>query len=143
MKTKKSLHAPHRTAIKRAAISVPTRWLDEEGLLSGRILDYGCGYGKDAAELGFEVYDPYFFPHMPRGKFDTIICNYVLNVVPEREQAWIIHDIETRLTPDGVAYLAVRRDLKGHEPTQRIVRLQLPVVAETSGFCIYETTGSK
>lgn len=135
----KTLHEPHRTAIRRVAISAPTRWLEDQELLSGRILDYGCGYGKDAAELGFEVYDPYFFPNMPRGKFDTILCNYVLNVVPEREQAWIIHDIETRLSPEGVAYLTVRRDLKGHEKTQRIVRLQLPVVVETPGFCIYET----
>lgn len=136
----KNLYAPHRTAIKRAAISVPTRVLDEQGLLSGRILDYGCGYGKDAAQLGFEVYDPYFFPEMPKGKFDTIICNYVFNVVPQKVQSWILHDIESRLTPDGVAYITVRRDLTGAEPTQRVVRLNLPVVAENNSLCIYETT---
>jgi ATP adenylyltransferase len=134
----KQLNTPHRTAIKRGTISVPTRFLEEQELLSGRILDYGCGYGRDAATLGFEVYDPYFFPKMPKGKFDTIICNYVLNVVPKRVQEGILQDIEKRLTPDGVAYIAVRRDLTGDEPTQRLVKLNLPVLVENSGFCIYE-----
>ena len=113
--------------------------LDKEGLLDGRILDYGCGRGFDAGELGLEAYDPYFFPDMPKGKFDTITCNYVLNVVSEEIEAWILHDIEERLTSNGVAYITVRRDLNGQEPTQRIVKLDLPIVEENAGFCIYET----
>jgi ATP adenylyltransferase len=136
----KDLSQPHRTAIKRTKLSLPVRLLEEEGLLVGRVLDYGCGYGYDAELMGFEAYDPNFFPRMPKGKFDTIICNYVLNVVPEKVQSWIIQDIENRLTPDGFAYLTVRRDLDGSEPTQRIVYLNLPVVISLNGLCIYETT---
>ena len=135
----KKLGAPQRTAIKRTAISAPTRELQNRGLLVGRVLDYGCGYGEDAREFGFEVYDPYFFPRIPEGKFDTIICNYVLNVVPKEVQNWIVRDIERRLNPNGFAYLTVRRDLNGNEETQRIVRLKLPVLTESNGYCIYET----
>ena len=138
-KDMKNLTAPHRTAIKRTRISVPVRYLEDEGLLIGRVLDYGCGYGEDAKVFGFEVYDPFFFPSVPKGEFDTIICNYVLNVVPEDIQEGIIQDIEQRLKPNGFAYLAVRRDLSGDESTQRIVRLDLPVLIENTGYCIYET----
>ena len=135
----KDLSAPHRTAIKRAKLSAPTRYLEKRGLLVGRVLDYGCGYGEDAGELGFEVYDPHFFPCMPTGKFDTIVCSYVLNVVSDGVQHGIIRDIEQRLKPNGFAYLVVRRDLTGNETTQRIVKLNLPVLTENSGYCIYET----
>jgi ATP adenylyltransferase len=135
----KNLGAPQRTAIKRTRVSAPTRYLNSKGLLVGRVLDYGCGYGEDASEFGFEVYDPYFFPRMPRGKFDTIICNYVLNVVPENIQNWIVRDIERRLKPNGFAYITVRRDLTGNETTQRIVKINLPVLIENNGYCIYET----
>ena len=134
----RDLSAPQRTAIKRARLSAPTRYLEDEGLLVGRVLDYGCGYGIDAGRLGFETYDPHFFPGMPQGKFDTIICHYVLNVVPVGVQNGIIRDIEQRLKPNGFAYLTVRRDLTGHEPTQRIVKLNLPVITENNGYCIYE-----
>jgi hypothetical protein len=135
---KRNFSAPQRTAIKRINLSAPTRFLEEEGLLVGRVLDYGCGYGEDAKELGFEIYDPFFGFSMPTGRFDTIVCNYVLNVVPESVQEEILRNINQRLKPDGFAYLAVRRDLTGKEPTQRIVKLPLPVLVENNGFCIYE-----
>ena len=135
---KRNLSAPQRTAIKRTNLSAPTRFLEEEGLIVGRVLDYGCGYGEDAKELGFEVYDPFFGFSMPTGKFDTVICNYVLNVVPEEVQEEILRDIRQRLKPEGFAYLAVRRDLTGKEPTQRIVKLPLSILVENNGFCIYE-----
>ncbi len=81
----------HFTAKKRDCISMPTRKLLDLGLLKGEILDYGCGYGKDVELLkakGFNVtgYDAYYFKDLPIRKYDTIICNYVLNVILQEEQ---------------------------------------------------------
>ena len=88
----KNLSTPHRTAIERKKVSAPMKFLEDEGHLEGRVLDYGCGRGFDAGALGLESYDPYFFPEVPKGKFDTITCNYVLNVVDEETEAYLIPD---------------------------------------------------
>lgn len=111
------INHPHLTAIKRVAMSSPARWLKEHGLLKGRILDYGCGYGCDTDELqkqGYDIsgFDTHFRPTKPEGKFDTIICVYVLNVLQPLEQADVLMNISQWLKPDGKAYFAVRRDLK-------------------------------
>lgn len=45
------INHPYLTAIKRTDISVPTRYLLKNGLLKGRILDFGCGFGFDTDEL--------------------------------------------------------------------------------------------
>lgn len=55
-----------RTAIRRKDISLPTKFLVKENLIKGMVLDYGCGYGFDADSLGFEKYDPRFFPQIPK-----------------------------------------------------------------------------
>ena len=65
----------HLTAIKRTKLSVPIRGLDLKGK---RVLDYGCGRGSDADLLGADKYDPYYFPERPTGKYDVILCTYVL-----------------------------------------------------------------
>lgn len=81
------INHPYLTAIKRTSLSVPTRYLLQHNLLKGRILDFGCGYGFDTDELkrqGYNItgYDYYYYrPEYPVGKFDTILCNYVLNVL--------------------------------------------------------------
>ena len=80
---------------------------------------------------------------MPSGKFATILCNYVLNVLPPEEESSVLDDIRSKLTPGGVAYIAVRRDLKAEGTTskgtyQRNVKLDLPILYERKGaFCIY------
>ncbi|MDR2511635.1 MAG: HIT domain-containing protein [Bacteroidales bacterium] len=108
---------PHLTAIERTAISFPTRFLRERNLLTGEILDFGCGFGFDTDELGksgFDIvgYDNYYRPEYPQKKFDTIICNYVLNVLEPNEQAEVLMEVSELLKPAGKAYYAVRRDLK-------------------------------
>lgn len=129
----------YRTAIKRVKISAPTKHLLDQDLINGNVLDYGCGYGFDAVSLGFDLYDPYFFPRRPDKKFDTIICNYVLNVVEKKYINWIIKDIESLLNNNGFAFITVRRDI-GNTKTQRDVRLNLPILFEKKGnFCIYQT----
>jgi 2-polyprenyl-3-methyl-5-hydroxy-6-metoxy-1,4-benzoquinol methylase len=133
----------HKTAITRNKLSVPTRILRDKSLLVGRVLDYGCGKGFDAVEVGAESFDPFFQPDMPEGQFDTVYCNYVLNVVEPVTEPSIIEGIRAKLRPGGRAYLTVRRDIKTEGITskrtfQRNVTLDLPVLCEKKGaFCTY------
>lgn len=105
------------TAKERTTMSMPTRMLLEKGFLKGRILDFGCGFGKDVEILkgkGFDIvgFDPYHFPTMPEGKFDTILCLYVLNILMPIEQANVLMDVSASLKDSGTAYFSVRRDIK-------------------------------
>ena len=52
------INHPYLTAIKRTDLSVPTRYLLQHNLLKGRILDFGCGSGRDTRaflDLGYSV----------------------------------------------------------------------------------------
>lgn len=89
----------------------------EKKLLKSNILDFGCGFGKDVEILskkGYKItgYDPHYFPQYPQGKFDTILCFYVLNIVFLENQEEVIMNISQLLKPKGKAYFAVRRDIK-------------------------------
>ena len=111
------INHPYLTAIKRTDFSVPTRYLMQHNLLRGKILDFGCGFGFDTDELkkqGFDIigYDYYYRPDFPEGKFDTIFCNYVLNVLEPYAQAEVLMNVANLLSPKGTAYFAVRRDLE-------------------------------
>ena len=69
-----------------------------------RVLDYGCGRGADVRFLqahGFNVqgFDPWFAPNPPTGSFDVILCSYVLNVIPERnDRLAALQEIKGKLT---------------------------------------------
>ena len=136
-------NAAHKTAIRRKAPSVPMRWMHSNNMLQGRILDYGCGRGFDADHYNLDKYDPFYYCFDPVGQYDTVVCNYVLNVVDKRDQIMIMHNIKKLLKKNGRAYLTVRRDIKEDGFTskgtyQETVRLNLPVVRETSTYCIYK-----
>lgn len=105
------------TAIQRNKLSYPARKIKEAELLKGKILDFGAGFGQDVEFLkkaGFEIeaYDPHYQPLFPKGKFDTILCFYVLNVLFKAEQSKVIWQISQILEKAGSAYFAVRRDLR-------------------------------
>lgn len=105
------------TAIDRIKLSSPVQFLLSQNLLTGRILDFGCGLGTDVNFLekhGLDItgYDPHYFPTYPDGKFDSIVCCYVLNVLMPEAQADVLMNIAHLLKPGGRAYYAVRRDLK-------------------------------
>ena len=137
----------HLTAITRKSLSQPTKYLLENNLIEGRVLDFGCGKGFDTDFLlseGFEAvgYDPHFRPEKPNGKFNTIICNYVLNVLEEKDSEAVINEIRGLLEHEGFAYITVRRDIEKEGYTkrktfQRNVELKLPILKENSKFCMY------
>lgn len=128
------------TSIVRKKLSLPMRVLKDK--MYGRCLDYGCGRGFDCDFLGIDGFDPNWRPERPVGKYDTIFCNYVLNVVSEEEQAEIIKDIRDLLNPNGRAYFTVRRDIKidykVKDYIQRFVILNMESVHKEKGkFEIY------
>lgn len=144
---------PHLTAIRRTSLSAPTRYLLEHHLLKGRILDFGCGFGFDTDELkrlGYDIigYDNYYRPEFPKGKFDMIICNYVLNVLEPYAQAEVMMMVSHLLSPTGTAFFAVRRDLKEegfrihaiyHQYTYQCnVRLPFQSLLSNAGFELYQ-----
>lgn len=45
---------------------------------------------------------------LPKTKFDFVICNYVMNVLPEFERRKAMRDLVSCLKKDGTAYIAVR-----------------------------------
>lgn len=107
---------PYLTAIRRTALSAPASYLLQHGMLKGRILDFGCGFGFDVDELkrqGYDIigYDYYYRAEYPEGKFDTILCIYVLNVLEPYAQAEVMMNVTNLLCPHGTAFFAVQRDL--------------------------------
>ena len=135
----------HLTAIARRALSTPAKYLRDHSLLEGRTLDFGCGRGFDAQELGIEGYDPHYFPAQPLGKYCTIMCNFVLNVIEsKKERDAVVARIRSLLLSGGTAYISVRNDksaLKGFTSKgtwQGFIELDLPIVKRTSNYVMYK-----
>lgn len=146
----------YKTAINRDAPSKPMQYLEDNQLLYGRSLDFGCGLGFDASWYAMDKYDlhhtddriiiecgkPFPMPlNKMEGKYDTITCNYVLNTIdnlPARDEA--LNKIESLLAVGGKAYISVRRDKdirEGYTNTgswQGTVELEdLPTVVHKKG----------
>jgi 2-polyprenyl-3-methyl-5-hydroxy-6-metoxy-1,4-benzoquinol methylase len=137
----------HLTAIARKKLSTPMRYLKEHSLIEGVALDYGCGRGFDADELGIQGYDPYHRREVEfeTGGYDTITCNFVLNVIPEEVvRRTVLLSIRSLLKKGGTAYISVRNDrnnLNGYTSKgtwQGFIELDLPVVKKTSSFIMYK-----
>jgi len=143
----------HLTAKVRHGPSLPTRELWARRLIVGKVLDFGSGFGADARFLrnkGIDVteYDPYYSPQYPIEKYDTIICNYVLNVLLPEEQSRVLMEISEALKPTGTAYFSVRRDIQrsgfrlhlkhGHQVYQCRVVLPYRSLMKAEHFEIYE-----
>jgi diadenosine tetraphosphate (Ap4A) HIT family hydrolase len=107
----------HLTAKERDKVSYPTRKLFNMGVIEGDVLDFGSGFGKDVEFLNSKninctPFDPHHAPDYPDQKFDTILCQYVLNVLLPEEQAEVLMLVSELLKPTGKAFFKVRRDLK-------------------------------
>jgi hypothetical protein len=133
-------------AIKRAKPSRAASLLVERRLAVGRVLDFGCGHGLDAATFGWDAYDPYYRPIEPAGPYDTIICTLVLNALSRNNRAKALGHIRELLADDGHAYLAVARDLPRsgklgmHHSLQNYVMLTLPSIYVDNRIEIYDLT---
>ena len=132
------------TAISRRTLSKPARWLQDNGRLRGRTLDFGSGRGGDYGRLECEAYDPHHGPEMPVGPFETIMCNYVVNVIRNGgARRDILARISELLSDTGYAYIAVRTkraDLKGTTKRgtwQGLIELDLPIEYKDSDCTIY------
>jgi len=143
----------HLTAIERTSLSYPARIVLNKKKIIGKVLDFGCGIGKDVELLknkGIDIigYDPFYFPEFPTEKFDTILCFYVLNVLIPEEQAEVLMNVSNLLKPNGKAYFAVRRDIqyegfrihKVHkkETYQCLIKLAYSSVFKNENCEIYE-----
>jgi len=135
----------HLTAMARKKPSRPVLRLEKAGLIVGRTLDYGCGRGADTDYLGCEGYDPHYRPDLPEGPFETIVCNYVLNVIDTEEGiVRALTNIRNLLAEDGVAYITVRanrKDLRGYTSRgtwQGLVVLDLPIQHRCADSITYE-----
>ena len=85
---------PQRTAIHRKKAAYPTRWLCDHNLISGCVLHHGRGHDKESTKLlsqhpqikSVTEYDPNVAkinnPAIITTKYDTIVSNFVLNVLP-------------------------------------------------------------
>jgi hypothetical protein len=132
-----------RTAIARTAPSAPLSWLVKEGHVMGEVLDFGSGRGFDADYLQCDRYDPHYHPYLPTGKYDTVLCTYVFNVLPKEKEFGLLTQILDLLRKDGTAYVTVRNDLKREGYTsrgtyQRFVDLPYPIIKKTAGFTIFQ-----
>jgi SAM-dependent methyltransferase len=132
------------TAVKRTTPSRAAELLTSRGLIRGRVLDYGCGFGFDADHFGWEAFDPYYRPRAPEGLFETIVCTLVLNVLSRRNRAAVLDQIKDLLADHGRAYLTVARNvpesgkLGMRHCLQNYVVLSLPIVYEDAEIAIYE-----
>jgi diadenosine tetraphosphate (Ap4A) HIT family hydrolase len=145
----------HLTVKERNRESFPTRFLFENNLLKGKILDFGCGLGEDVKfllEKGFETtaYDKHYFPDYPQEKYDIILCHYVLNVLLPEEQTTVLMEISQLIQEGGRAFFTVRRDVKKNDfifnPKRQVkvyqcnVKLPFKSVLKTEHCEIYEYT---
>jgi len=118
-----SQNKSHLTAVPRKSLPAPTQWLLKRGLLIGTsLLDYGCGkchsinqkYLKQLDVI--DGYDPCYRPDgISLVDYDTVICNYVLNVISSPKKRVEVIEKVLELSR-GVAYITVRNDegkLKG------------------------------
>ena len=134
------------TATRRDKPSRAAEILTSLGLVKGRTLDYGCGFGFDAGHFGWDAYDPYYHPQEPEGPYDTVLCTLVLNVLSRNVRARALARIEELLTEDGHAYLAVPRNIPFtgkmgiHHSLQNYVVLTLPSVYADDKLEIYNLT---
>ena len=101
------------TAITRNIRSAPAARLQKTGLIKGKVLDYGCGKGRDIQFYDNAVgYDPYYRPDLKvlKKKYDTVVCTYVANVLnyTERKDLYrVLHKLAK-----GDILITVRRNIK-------------------------------
>jgi hypothetical protein len=100
--------------------SGPWKYWRQKGLIVGKVLDFGCGKDSQNGVVGYDAFarpDP--TPLLER--WDTVVCNYVLNVQPSDHLVVLLaFVIRGLLRPNGHALFALRNDLDlGRHDTPR------------------------
>lgn len=119
--TKELDYHPERTIPGRRGPSIIARFVNETGFAEKlgikRVLDYGCGKGIDIPyyrsvgfySVGYDPYPPFGFSEKPKGKFDLVVCAFVLNVLPsETKRIDVIKSASEFLVPEGLMILVTR-----------------------------------
>jgi SAM-dependent methyltransferase len=115
-------YSPHKTAIARTTPSPAARLIRSEKLSKElgeirRILDYGCGRGRDVDYYrtngydadGYDPYAPFGFSTLPTGLFDLITVIFVVNVLPNCwERLQVVKKAADYLRPGGYMLLVAR-----------------------------------
>ena len=136
-------------AVNRRTVSFAANWLVNGSLVTGRVLDYGCGFGFDAEHFGWEAFDPYYRQAAPKGHFDTIVCNHVLNMLTRTSRTEVINNILRLLSGEGVAWLIVPRNIPRtgkiamRQRIQNYVQLELPSEYRDDKLEIYRMTSAQ
>lgn len=145
-----NLEIAAKTALHRKGPSAPLLLLLEQHAVIGRVLDYGCGHGADVEylkSLSFPAvgYDPKWAPVLPTGRFDTVLCTYVLNVLPKWKADEVAREARKWLkfnsagsTMNRRVFFTTRTDVED-SASQRDVRSvpRTKVFARGSGFIIW------
>lgn len=109
------------TSMQRA--SAPIKFWKDNNYLSGDILDFGCG--QETHE--WQKYDSFTQPDTkPLIKYyDTVMCNYVLNVQPSDHLiVLIVGFVSKLLRENGNALFAMRNDLPlGRHESERGIQI--------------------
>ena len=132
----------HLTAIARKRRSAPAARLQKAGLIKGKVIDYGCGRGKDIEFYNNAVgYDPYYFkdPKVLKRIYDTVVCTYVANVLVYRERKDLYKTL--RNLARGNVFITVRRNIKKEGYTSKGTYQEIVYVdEETQADLIWENS---
>lgn len=105
---------PERTAIARAGPSAPLVLATPHSrAIHKRVLDWGAGHGSDRQLLttlaeSVTLYDPHYYPELPKGKFDYVQIIYVLNVLPPEPRHRCLEKASSYVKLGGELLVAVR-----------------------------------
>ena len=98
--------AGYHTAINRKSESTPIAFLKKNKLISGSILDYGCGMDNH----DYEKFDPMYNPEYSKlnKTYDNVLCNYVFNVIPlEHNRFELLRVLKTLLKSNGNLFVSI------------------------------------
>lgn len=110
------MNQSHATAKTKFRPSKPLMDMLSCNLITGAVLDYGCGKGDDVVYLQsirpgelITGYDPFYFSQLPPLMYDTIFCNKVINYIENKSDIQsMLSIIKTRLAPNGKLIIIAR-----------------------------------
>ena len=115
-------------------------WMKSQGMEGASVLDASSGLGKGTEalkEMGFNVEDVEPYPSENRtaptylkyedikGKYDVVISNAVLNVIPDDWRADVLKNMADKVKPGGKMIINVR-DAKEMEKQKQKIELDSP-----------------